>query len=195
MSSEKIRNVALSHFARHGYEGASLSEIAKETGIKKSTIYSHYKGKDDLFLTVVRYVFRLERRNILSYFQSSGQKSIKEKLLGFFDYIEDRFYQSDTAKLLLRMCFFPPWHFRGEVSKIVNAFIARMQRLLVKLMKHHHKNGELTGVDSYQAALAYITLVDGVVIELLFTGKNEFFERVNVSFPIYWRGLASSDKE
>ena len=70
MSSKKIRDVALSHFAHFGYEGAALSKIAEEVGIKKPTIYAHYKGKDDLFLSVVQYVFQLERRRILAYFQA-----------------------------------------------------------------------------------------------------------------------------
>ncbi|WP_177167157.1 TetR/AcrR family transcriptional regulator [Salinibacillus kushneri] len=195
MSAIKIRNIALSHFAKHGYEGSSLNEIAKEVGIKKASIYSHYKGKDDLFLTVVRYVFQYERRKILIYFQSSKQKPIKTKLQDFFAFIEEGFNQSDTTKLLLRMCFFPPWNLRDKVSEIVNSFIDGMQRALGKLMTFHKNKGEFIGVNIHQAALAYITLVDGVIIELLFTGKNKFFERVNVSFPIYWQGIAAVEKE
>ncbi|WP_077622594.1 TetR/AcrR family transcriptional regulator [Sediminibacillus massiliensis] len=195
MSAVKIRDVALSHFANYGYEGASLSEIAKEAGIKKPTIYSHYKGKDDLFLTVVRYVFDVERRRILVYFQTSKHKSMKAKLKGFFDFIEEGFNQSNTVKFLLRMCFFPPWNLKFEVAKIVNAFIEGMQRLLKKLMQNHQESGELNGVDIHNASLAYITLIDGVVIELLFTGKNKYFERVNASFPIYWQGITSIEKE
>lgn len=77
MSSKKIRDVALSHFANFGYEGASLSKIAEGVGIKKPTIYSHYKGKDDLFLSVVHYVFQLERRRILEVFSNMYRDAIK----------------------------------------------------------------------------------------------------------------------
>ena len=80
MSSKKIRDVALSHFAHFGYEGASLSKIAEEVGIKKPTIYAHYKGKDDLFLSVVQYVFQLERRRILAYFQSCEEHATQNKI-------------------------------------------------------------------------------------------------------------------
>ena len=80
MSSKKIRDVALSHFANYGYEGASLSKIAEEVGIKKPTIYAHYKGKDDLFLSVVQYVFELERRRILEYFQSCKSMPLKKQI-------------------------------------------------------------------------------------------------------------------
>lgn len=195
MSANKIRDVALSHFAKHGYEGASLNEIAKEVGIKKPTIYSHYKGKDDLFLSVVAYVFQLERRKILQYFQSAVQQPIKGKLESFFVFLEKGFHQSDSAKLLLRICFFPPWNLRTEVANVVNSFIDGMQRLLVKLMSHHQKTGELQGVNIHHAALAYLTLIDGVLIELLFARKNKYFERVNAAFPIYWQGIHAVKKE
>ncbi len=57
MSSQKILLAARSCFARDGYEGASLQKIAEEVGIKKPSIYAHYKGKEDLFLHVMTLVF------------------------------------------------------------------------------------------------------------------------------------------
>lgn len=195
MSSVKIRDVALSHFAHYGYEGASLSKIAEEVGIKKPTIYSHYKGKDDLFLSVVKHVFNLERRRILYYFQMSEEKPLKAKLEGFFDWIEEGFNNADTTKFLLRVSFFPPPALLDQILYIVNSFIDRLQQLLIKLMNHHQKQGELINVNINEAALAYVTLVDGVLVELLFAGNNRYKQRVNAAFPIYWRGINTINKE
>jgi AcrR family transcriptional regulator len=39
-------------FARHGFHGASLDEIAREAGYTTGAIYWHFSGKDDLFLAV-----------------------------------------------------------------------------------------------------------------------------------------------
>lgn len=189
MSQTKIRDVALSQFASYGYEGASLSKIAEEVGIKKPTIYSHYKGKDDLFLTVVRYVFQLERRKVLSYFKMAQTKPLKEKLEGFFSMIEEGFNNSYTTKFLLRVSFFPPAPLMDEVMTLANSFIDGLHRLLIKLMKYHQKQGEFTGVEIEEAALAYVTMVDGVLVELLFAGNHRFRKRVDAAFPIYWSGI------
>lgn len=54
MKSNEIKEAALKYFTIHGYEGASLSLIAEEVGMKKQSIYAHFKGKDDLFLQVLR---------------------------------------------------------------------------------------------------------------------------------------------
>jgi AcrR family transcriptional regulator len=39
-------------FARHGFHGSSLEQIAAEAGYSTGAVYWHFKGKDDLFLAV-----------------------------------------------------------------------------------------------------------------------------------------------
>jgi AcrR family transcriptional regulator len=39
-------------FARRGFEGASLDEIAETAGFTRGAIYKHFEGKDDLLLAV-----------------------------------------------------------------------------------------------------------------------------------------------
>jgi AcrR family transcriptional regulator len=43
---------AAATFARRGFQGASLDEIARAAGYSTGAIYWHFKGKDDLFLAV-----------------------------------------------------------------------------------------------------------------------------------------------
>ncbi len=40
-------------FARRGYEGASLDEIAETAGFTRGAIYKHFAGKEELFFAVV----------------------------------------------------------------------------------------------------------------------------------------------
>src|SRR6478752_2421839 len=39
-------------FARRGYNGASIEEIAEEAGYSHGAVYSNFDGKADLFLAV-----------------------------------------------------------------------------------------------------------------------------------------------
>jgi AcrR family transcriptional regulator len=39
-------------FARRGYEGASLEEIAETAGFTRGAIYKHFSGKEELFFAV-----------------------------------------------------------------------------------------------------------------------------------------------
>jgi AcrR family transcriptional regulator len=46
-------DAAASVFARRGFNGASLDEIAQEAGFTKGAVYSNFASKDDLFLAVL----------------------------------------------------------------------------------------------------------------------------------------------
>jgi AcrR family transcriptional regulator len=53
---EHTRNMLLDAakdvFARRGFEGASLEEIAEAAGYTRGAIYKHFEGKEELFLAV-----------------------------------------------------------------------------------------------------------------------------------------------
>jgi TetR/AcrR family transcriptional regulator, mexJK operon transcriptional repressor len=49
-----ILEAAQRMFTLHGYDGASMDQIAAEAGVSKLTVYSHFGDKDTLFVEAVR---------------------------------------------------------------------------------------------------------------------------------------------
>jgi AcrR family transcriptional regulator len=45
-----ILDVAMRHFAEHGYRGARVEDIAGEVGVAKGTVFLHFGSKEGLFL-------------------------------------------------------------------------------------------------------------------------------------------------
>jgi AcrR family transcriptional regulator len=45
-----ILEVAMRHFADHGYRGARVEDIAAEVGVAKGTVFLHFGNKEGLFL-------------------------------------------------------------------------------------------------------------------------------------------------
>ncbi|MGH2636205.1 MAG: TetR/AcrR family transcriptional regulator [Actinomycetota bacterium] len=45
-----IVDVAMRHFAEHGYRGARVEDIAAEVGVAKGTVFLHFGNKEGLFL-------------------------------------------------------------------------------------------------------------------------------------------------
>ena len=189
LSAEKIRHIALIHFARYGYEGTSLQQIAEEVGIKKPSIYAHFKGKDNLFLSVVDYIIHLEKRRILNYFQEQKNKPLEVKLKGFLHWFENEFHTSDVAKCILRVTYFPPLKLKDEVATLVNPFLDDMQRLLTKMLRFAQQQDELMIDDIQACSLAYITLVEGSLLELVYGNASRYEQRVMATWPIFWKGI------
>ena len=47
-TKERILETALTLFARNGYLGTSMSDIAGALGITKAALYKHYAGKQEI---------------------------------------------------------------------------------------------------------------------------------------------------
>jgi len=48
--NDLIVDVAMRHFAAHGFRGARVEDIASEVGIAKGTVFLHFGSKEGLFL-------------------------------------------------------------------------------------------------------------------------------------------------
>ena len=52
-TKEKILDAALTLFAKNGYDGTSVEQIASIVGIKAPSLYKHYKGKEDILNALI----------------------------------------------------------------------------------------------------------------------------------------------
>src|SRR6516225_6093976 len=53
MTREHLLQAAAVVFARDGFHGASLDDVAATAGFTKGAVYSNFKSKEDLFLAVL----------------------------------------------------------------------------------------------------------------------------------------------
>lgn len=51
-TKDKILDVAIDLFSYKGYSGVSIREITREVGIKESSLYNHFKNKDEIIKTI-----------------------------------------------------------------------------------------------------------------------------------------------
>ncbi len=62
-SREKILEVAEAHFARRGFSGVGLRELAQAAGLSKSSLFHHFDGKAQLYFEVLeRVLARIQER-------------------------------------------------------------------------------------------------------------------------------------
>ena len=52
-TKERILYAALDLFAQKGYDGVGVDLIAEKAGLKGPSLYRHYKGKEDIFNSLI----------------------------------------------------------------------------------------------------------------------------------------------
>src|SRR5690348_14244025 len=86
----RILAAATRVFARKGYDGASMSDIAEAAGVTKPVLYDHFASKDALFETLLRSI----RDGLLAKGREIGQSSAGDDIRfrsavdAFFTFVE-----------------------------------------------------------------------------------------------------------
>jgi AcrR family transcriptional regulator len=193
LTSDKIREVALRHFSRKGYKGASLADISADVGIKKQSIYAHFIGKDELFLSVFRDAAAREELFVEEYLKSSVLLPLEQMLYGFLGEYRERYEREEDTKFFLRMAFFPPVHLQREIVDYCNHHLYRMGEQLEPYFESAASSGGMDPDVSTERALAAFTAVlDGVFVEMLYGGFERSLKRLDASWYVYWRGVRNN---
>ncbi|WP_313636745.1 TetR/AcrR family transcriptional regulator [Paenibacillus sp.] len=191
MKRKEIKDIALKCFTTHGYEGASLSQIAELVGMKKQSLYAHFKGKDDLFLQVLQDAKETEITSKLQYLSKVGTQNPKTDLLGYLQLVMDLFQKNEQLKFWLRMTFFPPPH----LAKAIDEEVIDTEKKIQPVLESKFQAWIDTKVIREDAAsiptLAFLGVVDSIMLELVY-GNNEtrLNEKLNASWTVFWRGIS-----
>jgi AcrR family transcriptional regulator len=87
---EVTLEVAEQHFAKFGFRGANLDEIASDSGVTKPVLYDHFASKQALFLAVLDNI----RNQLLGLglqalsAKASNEKRIRTAIKHFFEFAE-----------------------------------------------------------------------------------------------------------
>ena len=184
----KIKNNALTLFVKKGYTATSLSDIGEKVGIKKQSIYSHFKNKDDLFLQILREVVREEIAFLNGYFAPYKNKPLDDVLYNFFIQMEKRFISNkvDNVKFLLRMMFTPPSALQDIVISISLEYYGELEKNIEQVFRYHEESITVT---AEEAKTAYLAFFDGLLVELVYISVSNFEKRLQITWDIYWRGI------
>ncbi|MCK1982583.1 MULTISPECIES: TetR/AcrR family transcriptional regulator [Peribacillus] len=191
MKSNEIKDAALKYFTIHGYEGASLSQIAEEVGMKKQSIYAHFKGKDDLFLQVLRDAKETELSSKLQYFSKVDSKNPENDLYGFLQLVIDLFQENEHIKFWLRMSFFPPAHLEKEIGQEVIDIEEKVQAILECKFHDWIKAKLIVEDEAITPTYAFLGVVDSILLELVYgNDEKRLKDKLAASWKVFWRGIS-----
>ncbi|UOQ92329.1 TetR/AcrR family transcriptional regulator [Halobacillus shinanisalinarum] len=188
ITANKIKKSALTLFVEYGYDGTSLTDIGREVGIKKQSIYAHFKNKDDLFLQVMNQVIQEGILELSEYFYQQKNESLDNVLYNFILHLKER-YTSDgewNVKFLLRMMFTPPNHLQEIVISRVFTYYKKLHKYVEEVFVSHEQR---LIMEAEKGTISFLNFIDGLLVELIYSNLESFEKRFNVSWEIYWRGI------
>ncbi len=102
IESELLRG-ALREFLRHGYGGTSIAQIVKSLGISKTTLYSRYPSKAELFQAII--FQQIEALSVETSLQSHGaQLGLEEGLHTYAVHTLELSFKGDLLQINRLIC-------------------------------------------------------------------------------------------
>ncbi|BCU82481.1 TetR family transcriptional regulator [Polycladomyces abyssicola] len=190
-TKQRIQQVAIRLFAEHGYEGASLSMIAREVGIQKPSIYAFFESKEALFLSVFKEIMKAHFAHTQKLFASLQDKTVEERLYQLLT--NGLTYASEHGDAFAfyqrAMLFSPP----AVQEKIRDRFL-EAETWLIDVLRDCFKEGIQTGViretNLDDLIASFLCLLDGVLIQLFYYGPEMLRRRIDGIWRIYWSGIS-----
>lgn len=174
-SREALLESAARGLSRYGYGNLVLEDVAREAGYTRGALYHQFKGKDDLALAVIKWVYESWMREVG---EVAGRQTGPVAELLALARGHAVFCRRDIARVVMALSI----EFSGQDHPVGQA-IERIAETLVKrctrLINAGRRDGTIpAGPPAKAVALAFRGALEGTVIEL--TGRAPYDEQLAV---------------
>jgi len=160
----EILDAAFEAFARSGFSGTRLDDVAARAGITKGTIYVYFSGKEELFVAAVKEVTRPIRENLADLTASLDEAASRpagDILREHFGFVYGRMVADRRGRELVRMLLAEAERFPELAERWHAEVIGPCLDGLARIVRHGVRRGEFragAGVDYPQLLFAPVIM-------------------------------------
>ena len=185
MTKPEIVSRSLTLFMEKGYDGASMSDIAQATGIKKASLYAHFSGKEEIFSAVFSDVLQDYREAISSLTKKRADESVLTRLERMFRGFLRYCYQNTKVYFWDRYFYYPPEFIRERMEEETRTTQDAFLNAIRSAMEEGMARGEIRSQPPEAAALAYYYLMIGLSMSVKLYTREALEEDISLA----WSGL------
>ena len=183
LTRRKIVEAAAPIFNKRGYDGSSLSDLMKATGLKKGGIYRHYSSKEELAAEAFDYTWEVAWNSRLLHVdeKANGIQKLKQLIANFIEHrspvpggcpILNTAIDADDGNLVLR----------AHVAKALRSWLSRLQTIVDQA----RTRGETQpGVDPQAVATLIVASLEGALMMSRIQRNDDALRRVQAHLKRY----------
>jgi TetR/AcrR family transcriptional regulator, transcriptional repressor for nem operon len=163
---DEVLRIAFDQFWRKGVRGTQLSDIARDAGVQRGSLYNAFGSKEALFLCAYER-YASEYLSSLQKVLSSG--TLRERLSAFFDLTIKNFRSGSpprgcpTTRGLMELTSVEGEGLDENARQAFKDLVARITRLVQEALSDGAARGEFNG-DPESAALHIVTVTRGLAV-------------------------------
>lgn len=175
----KILHDSMLFFAKNGFDGTKISDLAKHIGIGQGTLYVYFKSKEELF----NEIFALTNNNEdvkdlkkLGHLPISAKKKIQKLSRDIMtNLIQDEVYAAKIALNTQRMLE------KKDFASSKTTYQSELYQITEKIIRQGQKEGSVVSDSPIKLTDYYWGVVYLYALKKLFTTKYELISDENLS--------------
>jgi AcrR family transcriptional regulator len=162
VKKQKLLKTAARLFSIQGFEGTTTFQIAREAGVTEPMIYYHFKGKDDLFTSIIKTAYL----SYLSHFEALEQSTdspfgqIRKLIELQFDIVEA---MPDELRLIASACPARLSDPEGVCARGIYEYQNRNRAYLTRCLKKGIETGEFEPLPVEETASLLVAFINGII--------------------------------
>jgi AcrR family transcriptional regulator len=181
-----ILRAARKVFARHGYDGATMDDVAEACSIAKGTLYLYFKSKREIYLGVLKEDLQAlgEATGNAIRAATTAEGRIRAFITARFDFCERhrdffRIYNSDISAIFVAA---------QPLQKDLREFYLDQARMLAGIISSGIRSGELRDVPAQATAFAIYDMTRACIARRVL-GLSRDEEDPEAIVDLIWRGI------
>jgi AcrR family transcriptional regulator len=157
----RIIDAAISVFGELGYSRASIQDVVRASGLSVGAVYTHFKGKEELFLAAC--ACEADRESQALRLRLAELGSLPDRMRAAVDWAVDAAIEGGNSKsALLHAWAYPD---SEELRALLKERQIQMEDFARRLLREAVAGDELPAwLDSDGVASAFTTLINGLVV-------------------------------
>ncbi|PAF30465.1 TetR/AcrR family transcriptional regulator [Paenibacillus sp. 7516] len=185
MSKQRIKEIAIQHFNRLGYEGTKMAQIAEEAGIRKQSLAYHYPTKKALLLELYEEVVQEEQQFVKDFFLEANELPLEQQLYNFLHEHKNRFLTHPNVAFMYILSFITPLEVHDFVLAQYRTYLGTLKAELAAVFAKH----EDIRLNPEEATVAYVTLLDGLDVQLVYETRQSYEHALAIAWNVFWTGI------
>lgn len=175
---QKVMERAMAQFWAHGFHGTSIQDLTQEMGMNRSSIYSSFENKKELFLEALKHYGERVIQRRISYIEKAD--TVKEGLERFFDDLIEQSVQGKGLRGCLITNSVTELSLHDEaVARVLKDYMSSIEEIFYRSLCRAQRNGELSpDRDPRSLAPYFVGVMNGINVLGTLMPQDELLQNI-----------------
>lgn len=196
MTRQRIKEVALEMFAREGFNGVSVKDIATVINIKAPSVYSHFAGKEELFTEIFYDLLEKKLNNINDLAIMIQSMETRDQLLLLIRDYHNWMDADDSEVVFWKWtAFFPPAFLKDKIrQELIRYESEYIKTLLAPVYEAGVKNKTLRPLNLENFVMGFISLMGSSFSEIHYSTPEGYRKKIDMLWDNFWYLVSNHEK-